>query len=200
MAIKTALTETLGLEYPIILAPMASVSGGQLAAAVSNAGALGLVGGGYGNRAGTEKETEFQGLRPLYIFLPRWTEARKVDRLSGLSHAERHVACVVARVPLATARESGVLQLVERAQPLRHRQYLQSRGGPGRVGAGRIEVQCSVEHGPPGDPDLVEPAAGREAFEYCIVSALNSCIPPRGESRISTSTFLSRGVSGCLSH
>ena len=49
MAIRTALTEAFGLEYPIVLAPMAGVGGGRLAAAVSNAGGLGLVGGGYGD-------------------------------------------------------------------------------------------------------------------------------------------------------
>ena len=48
MAIRTALTEKFGLEYPIVSAPMGAVAGGRLAAAVSNAGALGLVGGGYG--------------------------------------------------------------------------------------------------------------------------------------------------------
>jgi nitronate monooxygenase len=47
--ITTALTEMFGLLHPIVLAPMGSVSGGELAAAVSNAGALGLVGGGYGD-------------------------------------------------------------------------------------------------------------------------------------------------------
>jgi nitronate monooxygenase len=46
MAIRTALTEAFGLAYPIVLAPMGQVAGGQLAAAVSNAGGLGLVGGG----------------------------------------------------------------------------------------------------------------------------------------------------------
>ena len=40
-----------GLQYPIVLAPMGGVSGGHLAAAVSNAGGLGLVGGGYGDAA-----------------------------------------------------------------------------------------------------------------------------------------------------
>ena len=46
MAIKSVLTEKFGLEYPIVLAPMGSIAGGRLAAAVSDAGALGLVGGG----------------------------------------------------------------------------------------------------------------------------------------------------------
>ncbi len=47
--ITTRLTEMFGLSAPIVLAPMGAVSGGQLAAAVSNAGGLGLVGGGYGD-------------------------------------------------------------------------------------------------------------------------------------------------------
>jgi nitronate monooxygenase len=47
--IKTALTAMFGLEHPIVLGPMGGVSGGRLAAAVSNAGGLGLVGGGYGD-------------------------------------------------------------------------------------------------------------------------------------------------------
>lgn len=49
VSIRTLLTEQFGLEYPIVSAPMGSVAGGRLAAAVSNAGALGLVGGGYGD-------------------------------------------------------------------------------------------------------------------------------------------------------
>jgi len=48
--IVTALTEMFGLQYPIVLGPMGGISGGHLAATVSNAGALGLVGGGYGDR------------------------------------------------------------------------------------------------------------------------------------------------------
>lgn len=49
VAIRFALTESLGLEHPIVAAPMGFVSGGALAAAVSEAGGLGLVGGGYGD-------------------------------------------------------------------------------------------------------------------------------------------------------
>jgi len=47
--IVTAVTEMFGLRHPVILAPMGGVSGGLLAATVSNAGGLGLVGGGYGD-------------------------------------------------------------------------------------------------------------------------------------------------------
>jgi nitronate monooxygenase len=51
VAIETALTDAFGLDHPIAAAPMALVSGGDLAAAVSNAGGLGFVGGGYGDHA-----------------------------------------------------------------------------------------------------------------------------------------------------
>ncbi|KAM5388373.1 hypothetical protein ACJA88_000237 [Fusarium oxysporum] len=43
--ITTPLTSLLGIKHPIILAGMARVSGGRLAAAVSNAGGLGIIGG-----------------------------------------------------------------------------------------------------------------------------------------------------------
>ncbi len=42
---KTKLTETLGIKYPIIQAGMGGVAMAELAAAVSNAGGLGVVGG-----------------------------------------------------------------------------------------------------------------------------------------------------------
>jgi nitronate monooxygenase len=49
MAITTALTRLLGITHPIILAPMGGVAGGKLAAAVSQAGGFGMIGGGYGD-------------------------------------------------------------------------------------------------------------------------------------------------------
>lgn len=62
--ISTPLTELLGITHPILLAPMGDVAGGPLAAAVSNAGAFGLIGGGYGDPAWLEKELiEARGAR-----------------------------------------------------------------------------------------------------------------------------------------
>jgi nitronate monooxygenase len=58
MAIRTAVTEEFGLTYPIVLAPMGWISGGHLAAAVSNSGGLGLVGGGYGDGAWLRPELD----------------------------------------------------------------------------------------------------------------------------------------------
>jgi nitronate monooxygenase len=40
----------LGITHPVVLAPMETAAGGKLAAAVTQAGGLGLIGGGYGDR------------------------------------------------------------------------------------------------------------------------------------------------------
>jgi nitronate monooxygenase len=49
MGVRTALTDLFGVEHPIVLAPMGGVAGGELAAAVSDAGGLGLLGAGGGD-------------------------------------------------------------------------------------------------------------------------------------------------------
>jgi len=48
---STRFTRALDVRYPIVSAPMAFACGGALAAAVSRAGGLGLIGGGYGERS-----------------------------------------------------------------------------------------------------------------------------------------------------
>lgn len=59
MAIATAVTKLLGITHPIVLAPMGGVAGGRLAAAVSEAGGLGIIGGGYGDPKAGYGGTEF---------------------------------------------------------------------------------------------------------------------------------------------
>jgi nitronate monooxygenase len=49
--IETVLTQLLGIEHPILLAPMGSAAGGKLAAAVTNAGGLGMIGSGQASAA-----------------------------------------------------------------------------------------------------------------------------------------------------
>lgn len=55
---KTRLTEQFGIRHPILCAPMALVAGGRLAAAVSDAGGLGILGGGYAGALGGEPDLE----------------------------------------------------------------------------------------------------------------------------------------------
>jgi len=56
--IRTRLTARFGIQHPIICAPMAYVTGGALAAAVSRAGGLGIVGGGYAGTLGGEPDLD----------------------------------------------------------------------------------------------------------------------------------------------
>jgi nitronate monooxygenase len=46
MPIKTSLTALLGVQHPILLAPMDVIAGARLVAAVSGAGGFGILGGG----------------------------------------------------------------------------------------------------------------------------------------------------------
>ena len=55
-ALNTRFAQRFQLNTPIALAPMALATGGALAAACAQAGALGLVGGGYGDLAWTQRE------------------------------------------------------------------------------------------------------------------------------------------------
>jgi nitronate monooxygenase len=57
MPISTSLTESLGIQHPILSAPMDLIAGARLAAAVSNAGGFGILGGGYGDKVWLEQET-----------------------------------------------------------------------------------------------------------------------------------------------
>lgn len=54
--LSNRLTRKLNVRYPIVSAPMGFAGGGALAAAVSGAGGLGLIGGGYGDPAWLEEQ------------------------------------------------------------------------------------------------------------------------------------------------
>ncbi len=56
--LSTRFTRALGVRHPLVSAPMAFAGGGALAAAVSRAGGLGLIGGGYGDPAWLEQQFE----------------------------------------------------------------------------------------------------------------------------------------------
>jgi len=77
MAISTRLTQRLGIGRPVILAPMGSVSGGALAAAVSAAGGLGLIGGGYADPEWVEREFAAAGNRPIGCGFITWALAKR---------------------------------------------------------------------------------------------------------------------------
>lgn len=76
MAMRTRLTEAFGIRHPIVLAPMDPASGGALAAAVSAAGGLGLIGCGYGNRDLLESEFAKAGNQRVGCGFITWSMAK----------------------------------------------------------------------------------------------------------------------------
>jgi len=88
MALRTRLTEKLGIAHPILLAPMGGVAGGRLAAAVSEAGGLGLIGGGYGDGAWLDREFAAAGNRRVGCGFITWSLAKNPALLERvLAHA-----------------------------------------------------------------------------------------------------------------
>lgn len=87
MSLRTPLTQLIGIEHPILLALMDIVSGARLAAAVSLAGGLGLLGGGYGDRAWLSRELDalqsFMAGRsaPFGVGFITWSLAKQPDLL-----------------------------------------------------------------------------------------------------------------------
>lgn len=73
--LRTAFTEMFGVNVPVVGAPMAGVSGGRLAAAVTAGGGLGMIGVGNSTTAETiraEAELAWQGGGPFGIGLMAW--------------------------------------------------------------------------------------------------------------------------------
>lgn len=71
--IETRLTERLGIRHPVIQAPMAFAAGGKLAAAVTSAGGLGLIGGAYGDEDWLSGEFEAAGNQPVGCGFITWS-------------------------------------------------------------------------------------------------------------------------------
>jgi nitronate monooxygenase len=85
MAIRTSFTELFQVTHPLVLAPLGGVSGGTLAAAVSDAGGLGLVGGGYGDRSWLERELQTVAgstSKPWGVGLITWAASEDIVRLA----------------------------------------------------------------------------------------------------------------------
>jgi len=73
--------DVLGIAKPLVLAPMGFVSGGALAAAVSRAGGLGLIGAGYGDADWIRQEFKrAEGARVGIGFIT-WSLAKRPELL-----------------------------------------------------------------------------------------------------------------------
>ena len=88
MTLRTRLTEFFKIQHPILLAPMGFIAGGRLAAAVTDAGGLGFIGGGYGDEAWLRREFAAAGNRRVGCGFITWSLARNPRLLDQvLEHA-----------------------------------------------------------------------------------------------------------------
>lgn len=82
MSLRNRLTDYFGIEHPIVLAPMAQASGGRLAAAVTHAGGLGLLGGGYGDADWVQREFDAAGDARVGCGFITWSLTRAPEALA----------------------------------------------------------------------------------------------------------------------
>ncbi|MGH6875565.1 MAG: NAD(P)H-dependent flavin oxidoreductase [Aestuariivirgaceae bacterium] len=86
--LRTRLTQAFKLDHPVISAPMGIVSGGRLAAAVSAAGGLGLIGGGYGDERWLREQFAAAGNQPVGCGFITWSLHKQPHLLDiALEHA-----------------------------------------------------------------------------------------------------------------
>jgi nitronate monooxygenase len=76
MRIETVLTRRFGVQHPVVLAPMDLVANGRLAKAVSDAGGLGIIGGGYGDPEWLERELDAAHDARVGVGFIAWSLAR----------------------------------------------------------------------------------------------------------------------------
>lgn len=122
MALRTRLTQRLGIEYPIMSAPMAFVAGGKLAAAVTAAGGFGLIGGGYGDGEWLEREFAAAGNVRVGCGFITWSLALQPELLErSLAHMPAAVMLSFGALkPFSSIIKASGAQLICQVQTLAH--------------------------------------------------------------------------------
>ncbi|MBU0724094.1 MAG: nitronate monooxygenase [Alphaproteobacteria bacterium] len=122
MPIRTRLTERLHLRHPILLAPMALVSGGRLASAVSAAGGLGMIGGGYGDAEWLAREFAAAGNQRIGCGFITWSLAKQPHLLDiALDHKPAAVMLSFGDpAPFAARVRQAGIPLICQVQTLAH--------------------------------------------------------------------------------
>jgi nitronate monooxygenase len=92
MTLQTKLTGLLGIRHPVLLAPMGGTAGGALAAAVSAAGGLGLIGGGRSDAEWLEREFVAAGNQTVGCGFITWGLAKRPELLD---HALGHTPAAI---------------------------------------------------------------------------------------------------------
>jgi nitronate monooxygenase len=121
-SLTTRLTRFFGIEHPILLAPMANISGGRLAAAVTAAGGLGLIGGGYGDAAWLQREFGLAEPTRVGCGFITWSLARNPDLLDQVLAAQPATVMLSfgALAPFADRIHATGVPLIAQVQTLDH--------------------------------------------------------------------------------
>ena len=122
MGIRTRLTEALGIVEPILSAPMGFVAGGKLAAAVTAAGGLGIIGGGYGDADWLDREFAAAGNARVGCGFITWSLAKQPELLA---HVLAHAPAVLMLsfgdpTPFAPAIQTAGSRLICQVQTIAH--------------------------------------------------------------------------------
>ncbi len=121
---RTRLTDAFDLTHPIVSAPMAFAAGGRLAAAVSHAGGLGLIGGGYGDAGWLDGAFAEAGNARVGCGLITWKMAERPEVLDQVLARDPAALCLSFGDPAPFApriAEAGV-PLIAQVQTLRDAQ------------------------------------------------------------------------------
>ena len=82
--LSNRLTRALNIRHPVVSAPMAFAGGGALAAAVSRAGGLGLIGGGYGDPAWLEDQFDAASDQSVGVGFITWSLRKSPSLLTDV--------------------------------------------------------------------------------------------------------------------
>jgi nitronate monooxygenase len=140
--VRTRLTEEIGIRHPILCAPMALVAGGRLAAAVSDAGGLGILGGGYAGTLGGEpdlrKELALVKGRKFGIGFISWALTRAPQMLDEMLRHSPY--CIFLSFgdpkPFSEKIHRGGAKLICQVQSLRHADQALDAGADAIVAQG----------------------------------------------------------------
>ena len=110
MTIHTRLCDLLGIKYPIIQAPMAWIAGARLAAAVSNAGGLGVIAKGTGEESFRIRQYSVESMRSE-IRLYR-TLSDKPFGVGNTTQPEYMEMLVEEKVPVVVSAQSSPKEFI----------------------------------------------------------------------------------------
>ena len=120
--LSTRFTSAFNLRHPIVSAPMAFAGGGALAAAVSRAGGLGMIGGGYGDSTWLDQQFDAANGKRVGVGFITWSLQRSPSLLTDV--LKRRPAAIMLSFgdprPFAGAIRAAGAKLVCQCQDMKH--------------------------------------------------------------------------------